>query len=768
MGTSRWLASAVPPGPLDAPAPRSLLVELLTPLRSPLVLVLLGASLVSALTGDRAGALIIGLIVLLSATLDAVQSHRAGRAAASLAARVALTATVLRDGRAVEVPVADLKPGDRVLLSAGDWVPADGRLLQTQDFFVNASSLTGEAFPVEKSASAEPDRPLDDALQAPDALYMGSSVVSGSAQLRVQRTGGDTAFGRLSRSLSVAPPPTAFDLGARRFGLLILRLTVLLVLATLLINLMLQRALLESFLFAVALAVGLTPELLPMIVSVTLARGALRLAAQQVIVKRPSAIQDLGAMDVLCTDKTGTLTQARIRLDRHGDAAGRPAPGVLELAWLNSHFESGLRSPLDDAILEQAPPPTQTWTKLDEVPFDFERRRVSVLLQRDGQRRLIVKGAPEDLLRLCDRVQDGAAEPTRALQPQDRLAIGGLLEQLADQGLRVLGIAWRESALLPSHARVSDESGLVFAGFVAFQDPPRPGAAQALQALGQRGVQVKIVTGDNERVTRHLCEQLGLPVQGVLLGSEVAALADDALQARVATVNLFCRVTPAQKTRILLALKARGRVVGYLGDGINDAPALHAADVGISFAGAVDVARQAADMVLLQQDLRVLHAGVLEGRRTFGNVMKYIMMATSSNFGNMASMALAALLLPFMPLLPLQVLLNNLLYDISEIALPLDPVDEADLATPRRWDMGFVRDFMLAIGPVSSVFDLLTFQLLLHLFGPQPELFRTGWFIESLATQVLVIFVVRTRAPPGAAGPIRRCGCRRWGCWRSP
>ena len=730
--------------------------------KSPLVVVLLAACGVSALSGDATGAMVIGAIVVMSVTLDFVQTYRAGRVVERLALKVAVTALVLRDDHLVEQPVTSLVPGDVVMLSAGDLVPADARLLEATDFFVNQAQLTGEPFPVEKrpakrgltgaAAGSAAEQGL--APDATDAVFMGSSVVSGFARVLIVRTGSATLLGQTAVSLAQPAPQTAFEIGTRRFGMLIMRLTLLLVLFTLLVNAALHRPLLESFLFAVALAVGLTPELLPMVVSVTLTRGALRMAALKVIVKRPSAIQDMGSMDVLCTDKTGTLTEARIRLERHVDATGHDSPEVLALAYLNSYFESGLKSPLDDAILAHEDIDVSAWTKVDEVPFDFERRRVSVLVERAGARRLVVKGAPEDILRLCTRYRDLLGEAL-VLDDAARTRIGALFDQLSQEGFRVLAIAWRDVAFDHPHALVSDESELVFAGFAAFLDPPKASAGAALAAMAQSGVAVKILTGDNEQVTRHLCAQLGVAVQGVLNGNAVAGLHDDALRARVDGVNLFCRVNPAQKNRIILALKARGHVVGYLGDGINDAPSLHTADVGISVEGAVDVARQAAAMILLERDLAVLHQGILEGRRTFGNVMKYIMMATSSNFGNMASMALATLFLPFLPMLPLQVLLNNLLYDVSEITLPLDNVDDEDLAQPRRWDMNFIRNFMLTVGPISSVFDLLTFYLLIRLFEAQTVLFRTGWFVESIATQVLVIFVIRTRRNPLHSRPNR-------------
>lgn len=743
------------PNRLQPATQRAVLLQFLAHFRNPLVLILLVASGISALTGDVTGALIIGVIVLMSVTLDFVQAYRAGRAAEQLALKVAVTATVLRDGLPCELPVSELVPGDVVRLSAGDLVPADARVRLANDFFVNQAQLTGEPYPVEKRAPAATEAAQatpDWALEDDDAVFMGSSVVSGSAHVVLGRTGSATALGQIAVSLADPAPPTAFEVGTRHFGLLIMRLTVLLVLFTLLVNVAFHRSLLESFLFAVALAVGLTPELLPMVVSVTLTRGALRMAALKVIVKRPSAIQDMGAMDVLCTDKTGTLTEARIRLERHVDATGQDNPQVLALAYLNSYFESGLKSPLDDAILAHEDIDVSAWSKIDEVPFDFERRRVSVLVQRAQARRLVVKGAPEDVLRLCTQYQDAAGN-TAPLDEGAQARINALFDRLGEEGFRVLGIAWRDVALDHPHAVVSDESELVFAGFAAFLDPPKASAGDALRAMAASGVAVKIVTGDNERVTRHVCTQLGVAIEGVLTGSEVALMHDDALRARVEGVNLFCRVNPAQKNRIILALKARGHVVGYLGDGINDAPSLHTADIGISVESAVDVAKQAAAMILLERDLMVLHQGILEGRRTFGNVMKYIMMATSSNFGNMFSMAAATLFLPFLPMLPMQILLNNLLYDVSEVTLPLDNVDAQDLASPKRWDMGFIRNFMLTIGPISSLFDMLTFYLLIQLFNAHETLFRTGWFVESVASQVLVIFVIRTRRNPLRSHP---------------
>jgi len=730
---------------------RALLLEFLAHFRNPLVLVLLAASAIAGFLGDVRSFVVIGAIVLMSVTLDFVQEYRAGRAAERLKRQVALRASVLRGGATREVAVADLVPGDVVLLAAGDLVPADGRVLEARDLFVNQALLTGESYPVEKhAADIGPDLGGDIAA-ATNAVFMGTSIISGSARVVLVCTGSDTALGQIADSLARRPPSTAFERGTQAFGNLILRLTLLLVLFVLLVNALYHRPLLESFLFAVALAVGLTPELLPMVVSVTLSQGAMRLARRRVIVKRLSAVQDLGGIDVLCTDKTGTLTEGRIRLERHVDAAGRDSGRVLELAYLNSHFETGIHSPLDDAILAHRHVDVSAWRKIDEVPFDFERRRVSVLLEQGGQRTLVAKGSPEDILRLCTGYEaDGRQHP---LDEAARARIQTLFESLSRDGFRVLGVAWRSEPSQHAHAVLGDEAQLIFSGFAAFLDPPKTSAAPALAALERDGIALKIVSGDNELVTRYICAQLGVAVTGVLTGGEIQQLDDPALQARVQGANLFCRITPAQKTRVLAALRARGHVVGFLGDGINDAPALHTADVGISVDSAVDVAKEAADLIMLEHDLQVLHDGVREGRRTFGNVTKYIMMGTSSNFGNMFSMAGATLLLPFLPMLPVQILLNNFLYDLSEIAIPLDSVDEEMLAQPRVWDMHFIRNFMLTLGPVSSAFDFLTFYLLLGVFHADEALFHTGWFVESVVTQVLVIFVIRTRGNPFASRP---------------
>lgn len=705
--------------------------------RNPLILILTAAAAVSATTGDVSGFVIITVMVLASIVLDVVQEHRAGNAAAKLRTRVSLTASVYRDGELAELPVWMLVPGDLVQLKAGDLVPADGTLAAARDLFVNEALLTGESFPVEKRPATTGDT---------GALFMGSSVVSGAASIRLTGTGRNTRLGTIAHSLHKAPPPTAFALGIRDFGRMILRLTLLLLLFTLLVNLAFHKPPLQTFLFAVALAVGLTPELLPMVTSVTLAYGAIRLSRKDVIVKQLSAVHDLGSMDVLCSDKTGTLTEARISLICQVDVHGRPNPQVFKLARLNAQFETGLKSSMDDALLAGPGPDLSGWKKLDEVPFDFERRRISVLAEGESQRILIVKGAPEDILALANQYQSENGDP-KPLNPQVREEAQETLSRLAQDGLRTLAVAWRVQTHECIHAGIDDERELILAGFLGFLDPPKAGAMEALSDLSALGIEVKILTGDSEGVARHVCRALGLPIAQVLTGTQIARMSEEALSATLKDIKLFCRVSPTQKLRILSALRRQGHVVGFLGDGINDAPSLHEADIGFSVDSAVDVAKEAANMILLRKDLDVLADGVREGRRSHANVMKYILMGTSSNFGNMFSMAGASLLLPFLPMLPVQILLNNLLYDLSEAAIPLDRVDPEALLRPKRWDMGAVRKFMLLFGPISSLFDFVTFYIVLQVFQADESLFQTSWFVESIATQVLVIFIIRTATP---------------------
>ena len=736
----------VGPNQVESTKPKGLLAAFVERFSNPLVLILLFAAAVSAFTGDIASFVIIAVIVLVSVILDVTQEYQAQHAAEKLSKRVALSAKALRDGQPADIPVTEIVPGDVVLLAAGDLVPADSRLIEARDLYVDEATLSGEAYPAEKDAAAVTGAAAPATTLPRNMVFMGSSVVSGTAKALVVATGSKAQLGSIAGALQKKPPPTAFAVGIQNFGMMIVKATIFLVLFVVLINILFHRPLLESFMFALALAVGLTPELLPMIVSVTLAHGSIRLSRKQVIVKRQSAIDDLGTMDVFCSDKTGTLTEARIKLVRQVDLGGQDSGTILQIAQLNATFETGLKSPLDDAILAAGKGDLAAWRKIDEVPFDFERRRVSVLVEGGGRRLLIVKGAPEDILGLAARYEQQGAPP-RPLDAAAHKTAEATFNGLGTEGYRVLGVAYREVEADRERANIADERDLTFAGFLAFLDPPKVGAREALTALANLGVVLKVVTGDNEQVTRHVCGELGLNVTGTLTGPEIAGLTDEALAARVDGTTLFCRATPALKSRIITALKHKGHVVGYLGDGINDAPSLHAADVGFSVDTAVDVAKEAAAIILLRKDLSVLADGVREGRKTFVNILKYMMMGTSSNFGNMFSMAGGVLFLPFLPMLPTQILLNNLLYDFSETTIPLDNVSDAMVAKPRHWDLDIVRKFMLVFGPLSSIFDFITFAMLLLVFHADEKLFHTGWFVESLATQTLVIFIIRTAHP---------------------
>lgn len=724
------------------PAGRRIVARVAARLTEPLVAILLLAAAISGATGDWASFAIILGIVAVSVALDVTQEHRAEAAAEALRRSVAVQARVLRDGRPAEIPTEDVVPGDIVDLSAGDLVPADGIVLDSHAAQVNEALLTGEPYPVEK-------RPGPDAVENPadaaSAMFGGTAMVAGTARMLVVATGAHARFGGIAAALGTEAPPSAFQRGLHAFGVLILRLTGFLVLFVLLTHLVSGRPALDSFLFAVALAVGLTPELLPMVMTVTLSRGALRMAARRVVVKRLAAIHDLGAMDVLCTDKTGTLTEGRIVLVGHPGLDGTDDPRVRDLAAIGAGLGTGQPSPMDAAILAAAAPPPG-WRHVADVPFTFDRRRSSVLAGQDGRRLLVVKGAAEEILARCTAAGTPDA-PAVPLDPGLRARMSALEEEKAADGLRCVAVAWREMPSGTASASIEDEADLVLAGFCAFVDPPKAGAAEAIARLRHLGVQVKIVSGDSPAVVRHLVTSLGLRTRGLLTGAEIAHLSDAALAARVQHTDLFARVSPDQKTRIIRALKARGHRAGFLGDGINDAPAIHAADAGLSVDGATDVARAAADMILLDHDLGVLADGVEEGRRTHANIMKYVRMGTSSNFGNMLSMAAASLVIPFLPLTPIQVLLNNLIYDLSETGIPFDSVDPAEAARPHGWDMAEVMRFTLVLGPLSSLFDMATFAILLWGFAATPEVFRTAWFVESMATQILVIFLIRSAAP---------------------
>lgn len=726
--------------------------QLLALFANPLVLILLLASVVSSAVGEVTNAAIIALIVGLSIALNFAQSYRSQRAADRLRESVALRATVRRDGAWAELPAHALVPGDVIRLGAGDLVPADARLLESRDLYVQQAALTGESLPVEKRAATPGPGPVDaeNPATAPDLVFLGTSVVSGTAVAEVTATGAATAFGDVAARLAARPPETEFDRGTRRFGMLILETVLFLVLFVFLLNAAFRRDPLESLLFAVALAVGLTPEFLPMITTVTLAQSAARMARGKVIVKHLSAMQNFGSIDVLCSDKTGTLTTGDMALDRAVDPAGRPADRPFLLGYVNSAFETGVRSPLDAAILRHGQPDMGAYEKRDEVPFDFERRLLSVVVRSPSGLVLVAKGAPESVLARCTALElDGGARP---LDAAARARCEAVARDLGADGYRVLAVAWRSCPEQDAY-HAADEAGLTLAGFLAFVDPPLPGAAGMIEDLRREGVAMKILTGDSDLVARHVCGQVGLALDRVVLGEELDRVSDAALLRLAQDATVFARVSPAQKNRVILALKRAGHVVGYLGDGINDAPSLHAADVGISVASAVDVAKDAADIILLERGLDVLHRGILEGRQAFGNVMKYLLMGTSSNFGNMFSMAGASLLLPFLPMLPTQILLNNFLYDLAQVTIPTDHVDPSFVRKPRRWDISFIRDFMLVIGPISSIYDFLTFGALLLVLHASEAAFHTGWFVESLATQTLVLFVIRTMGNPLKSRP---------------
>jgi Mg2+-importing ATPase len=732
---------------------RHSLADLLGLFTNPLALVLLGAAAVSAWVGDRTGAGIIVTIVVLGAAINFAQTYRSARAVRRLREGVAVTATVFRDGAWREVPRHEVVPGDMIRLSAGDLVPADARLLTARDLHVQQAALTGESLPVEKEAAATPT-PSGASLKPGDrdAVFFGTSVVSGTATAVVVTTGRATAFGEVAARLADRPPETEFDRGTRRFGLFITQTVLVLVFFVFLTNAALNRDPLQSLLFAIALAVGLTPEFLPMITAVTLSAGAVRMARQKVVVKHLAAIQNLGSMDVLCSDKTGTLTRGEMELAKVTDPLGNPTDRPLLPAYLNSSFETGIRSPLDSAVLRRGPIDTTAYRKVDEIPFDFDRRRLSVAVDGPGGRLLVTKGATQSVLECCMQYEAGGR--TAPLDDAAREKVAAASADLGGQGYRVLAVAVK-AAPGQDAFRVADEAGLTLVGLLAFLDPPREDAAETIRSLGRDGVAVKVLTGDDERVARQVCSQVGLAVERVVLGDEIDTMSDAALGHVAEWASVFARMSPGQKHRVLLALKARGHVVGFLGDGVNDAPSLHAADVGITVFGAADVATDAAEVVLLERGLHVLHRGIVEGRRAFGNVMKYLLMGTSSNFGNMLSMAAAVAFLPFLPMLPVQILLNNLLYDVAQLTIPTDNVDPGYVRKPRRWDIGLIRRFMLVIGPVSSAFDFLTFWVLLHLFRAGESLFHTGWFVESLATQTLVLFVIRTASNPLRSRPSR-------------
>jgi P-type Mg2+ transporter len=730
------------------------LVQFLRLFLNPLVMILLLASLVSIILGDRVNASIIIAIVLLSNILNFVQTYNSQHAVEKLRAAVAPTATVLRDGTWSETPRHTLVPGDMIRLTAGDLVPADARLVQATDLHVQQAALTGESLPVEKHAD-DLDAPTESFAEVHNSVFLGTSVVSGTATALVTATGRNTTFGDIAARLASRPPETEFERGIKGFGMLIMQTVFFLVLFIFLVGILGHHQPFETVLFAISLAVGLTPEFLPMITTVTLGQGALRMAKQKVIVKHLESIQNFGSIDTLCSDKTGTLTSGETQLEGHLDLFDQESDRVLLFGYLNSSYETGIKSPLDEAILRYGSVDISGYSKVGEVPFDFERRSLSVIVRHNDELLLITKGAPESVLPLCSAYEMGGERKSLDDAPGEvRAKYAKMYQDLCTRGYRVLAVAYRPVTPEAQYHK-TDEQTMVLLGFLTFADPPKPDVAGVLQALKSDGVQVKILTGDNELVTRHVCEQVGFESNRIVLGSELDHMSDTALTQVVEQVHIFARVSPAQKNRIILALKKRKHVVGYMGDGINDAPSLHTADVGISVSTGVDVAKDAAAIILLERSLQVLHNGILEGRKAFGNVIKYLLMGTSSNFGNMFSMAGAYIFLPFLPMLPSQILLNNFLYDLSQITIPTDKVDASYIKKPQHWDITLLRNFMIFIGPISSIFDFLTFFLLLRVFQAGDVLFHTGWFAESLATQTLVLFIIRTAGNPLRSRPSR-------------
>lgn len=718
---------------------------LLNQFRSPLVLILMAASLISLLAAEWVDAGVVLAIVIGSTLLGFTQEYVASHAIEKLRSKVVVHTTAWRDGQARVIPADRLVPGDLVQLSAGSLIPADAVVLEANDCFVNQAVLTGETFPVEKMPGVSAAQA--GLAERSNCVFMGTSVSSGSAQILIVRTGKATVFGQIADKLALRPPLTEFERGLQRFGDLLTRIMLVMVLAVLAINILLDKPAIASLLFALALAVGLTPELLPAIVSITLSHGAKRMARQGVIVRRLNSIENLGSMDVLCTDKTGTLTAGVVELDAALDAAGQAGASVLQLAALNARFQSGLVNPLDEAVLAatgKAGLDLAAWSKIDEIPYDFVRKCLSVVVaDAGGARQLISKGALDKILDRCVSVGDPAA----ALDTGWRAQIEARYDEWSAQGYRVLGVATRSVELRQASYTRADECGLCFAGFLLFMDPPKADARQTLVDLAQRGVALKIITGDNRKVARHVAAAVGLPVEHLLTGGELDEMGDEALLHAAGLCTVFAEVDPNQKERIILALQKTGHVVGYMGDGINDALALHRADVGISVDTAVDVAKDAADFVLLRKDLAILRQGIDEGRMTFANTLKYVLTTISANFGNMFSMAVASVFLPFLPLLASQILLNNFLSDIPATAIASDRVDEEWVKQPQRWNTVLIRDYMLRFGLLSSMFDLLTFGALLYLFQSTPEEFRTGWFLESLLTELVIALVVRTRRP---------------------
>ena len=713
------------------------LIKFLSGFKSPLIIVLFIVIAVSSLTGQRADALIVGAMVLLSVTLNFFQEYKVDSAAKKLKDRVSVRSKVIRDGAHVELTASEITVGDILVLNAGDLVIADCRLISSKDFFVNESSLTGESFPVEKQK---------DAVDIHNIVYCGTNVVTGSGLAVVIKIGEYTEFGKIAKDLSKKETENDFSRGINSFSIMILRVIIFFVLFIFLVNSLIKQDILESLMFSIAVAVGLTPEFLPMIMSVTMGIGSVRMAKNGVIVKKLTAIPTFGSLDILCTDKTGTLTEDKIKLVKYTDLGGKDSEDVLLLAYLNSFYQTGITNPMDQAVQNYKKIDVSSYIKIDEVPFDFERKMMSVVTEKDGNRIIVTKGAPEELFKICDHfILNGKKQVLDVSNSE------GLIKQYYDlsaEGFRVIGVAYKE---VVSENRVytkEDEKGLTLVGFTSFLDPPTESAKSSIDLLEAMGIEMKVLTGDNELVAKKICESVDIIVKKILLGYQIDDMSEEELKIKVGETTIFARVSPDNKNRIIKALQANGHVVGYLGDGINDAPSLKTADVGISVENAVDIAKESADIILTNKSLNQLAEGVLEGRKIFGNTMKYIMMGISSNFGNMFSVLGAVIFLPFLPMLPIQILFNNFLYDIAQLTIPSDKVDDDFLKNPKRWSMDFIKRFMFMFGPISSFYDFITFFVLYGVFKFSNGAFQTGWFMESLATQTLVIYFIRTKKIP--------------------
>ncbi|MFA4967128.1 MAG: magnesium-translocating P-type ATPase [Candidatus Margulisiibacteriota bacterium] len=715
---------------------KSIPVQILSRFLNPLVIVLLIIASFSLFFGQKISAFLVILMALMSVFLSFFQEYRAGKEAEKLIEMVRTAATVIRSGKQKDIQIAEVVPGDIVDLYAGDMIPADIRIISSKDLFVNESSLTGESIPAEKHAADH----------KANIVYMGSSVVSGTALGVVYKTGAATRFGEMSRAITTAPPPTSFDKGIRDFTWLMIRFMLIMVVFIFFINFFLKGNLLEAFLFSLAVAVGLTPEMLPMLVTINLSRGAMAMAKKEVIVKRLSSIQNFGAMDILCTDKTGTLTLDKIVLEKHCDVKGREDHSVLEMAYMNSYYQTGLKNLLDKAILKHEKILIKEYKKVDEIPFDYWRKLMSVVIVHEGAHRLIAKGAPEEIFSRCSAYE--LEGKVTGIDPAILADLKKEYDSLSADGFRVLALAYKDVETAKTVFSKDDEKGLILKGYLAFLDPPKPTAKETVASLNKLGIELKVLTGDNELVTRKICSEVEINVLGLVSAEAIDRATDAELKEIVNKNTLFVRLTPVQKERIIKALQAEGHTVGYLGDGVNDGAALKVSDVGISVNNAADIAKESADIILLRKSLRVLKDAVVEGRKTFGNIIKYVKMGSSSNFGNMLSMTGASLFLPFLPMLPIQILLNNFLYDLSQIAIPTDEVDKDYTVKPRPWNIKLIKNFMLIIGPVSSIFDFLTFGMMLFIFKASAPLFHTGWFLESLTTQTLVIYIIRTGKIP--------------------